>query len=103
MVYVKDTVDVKEERMMKSNWTDLDCDGRRMNRVIKMCETSINNLSKKDELDHDLIMAYMDRLIKASHHKSQLTDMVLGLKMIRRLAEKKYLDVIVDDKLKELQ
>ena len=87
--------------MVKTAWTDLDQDGRRMNRTIKFCETMIEKYSK--EGDSDLTLAYIDRLIKASHHKIQITDMVLGIKMIRKLAEKKYLDIIVEDKLRALK
>ncbi len=86
---------------MANNWTDLDVQGRRMSRIIKLCESNIIKYSK--ESDEDLVMAYMDRLIKASHHQAQLTDMVLNLKMIRKLAEKKYLDVIVNEKLNGLR
>ena len=85
------------------HWTDLDVQGRRMNKTVKLCETMIANLLKEEDKDHDLIMAYIDRMVKTSHHQSQLTDMVLGVKLIRRLAEKKYLDVITEDKLKALK
>jgi hypothetical protein len=86
---------------MANNWTDIDVQGRRMNRIVKLCETEMNKQLKGG--DNDLALAYIDRLIKASNHQAQLTDMTLNLKLLRKLAEKKYLDVITEDKLKQLK
>jgi len=90
-----------------ASWTNIDRQGRRMSTTIKLCETMIEKYLKagKDDatkIDHDIILAYMDRMIKASVHQSHLTDMKLNLKLLRRLAEKKYLEQITEIKLKEL-
>lgn len=85
---------------MKSTWTDIDQQGRRMARIVKLCESNIVKYSK--EKDEDLVMAYMDRLIKASQHQASLTNMNLKLNMLFKLAEKKHADEIVDMGLKEL-
>lgn len=84
-----------------SAWTDLDRDGRRLERVIKFCETMISDNVKVK--DNDLILAYIDRLIKASNQKLAITDMVLGIKMLRRIAEKQYIAEVTHDKLVELK
>lgn len=87
--------------MVKSAWTDLDCDGRRYERIIKFCETMVMKHDKKN--DDDLVLAYIDRLIKASVAKVQLTDMLMGIKVLRRLAEKQYIHELTHEKLVKLQ
>ena len=89
---------------MTRDWTDIDVQGRRINKIVKLCETNVVNLLKiKDtDRDNDLILAYMDRLIKASTHLQSITDMVLDIKMLRKLALKKHADQILEDKLKAL-
>lgn len=88
--------------MVKTVWMDIDQQGRRAQRIVKLCETMIDKENKKKEPDHDLILAYIDRLVKTSHHQSQLTDMNLKLNMLVKLAEKKHGEQILDIKLKEL-
>ena len=95
--------------MAARNWTDLDIQGRRVNKTVNLCETMVHNLMYKDkelrpiiEMDHDLIIAYMKTGLQASHQLQSATDMKLNLKMLQKLAEKKYLEQITDIKLKEL-
>jgi hypothetical protein len=95
--------------MAARNWTDLDIQGRRVNKTVNLCETMVHNLMYKDkelrpiiEMDHDLIIAYMKTGLQASHQLQPATDMKLNLKMLQKLAEKKYLEQITDIKLKEL-
>jgi len=85
--------------MVKSAWTDLDCDGRRLERVIKFCETMLNKELKGEKLNHDIILAYIDRIVKATATKVQLTDMLMGIKVLRRLAEKQYIAELTHEKL----
>jgi hypothetical protein len=69
------------------SWTDLSADGRRLERIIKLCETKIatNSAANND----DLTLAYIDRLIKASHQKERFADLILGISHLRKVAEKK--------------
>lgn len=68
----------------KLSWTNLNNDGRRLERIIKLCETKItNNID-----DHDLVMAYIDRLVKATTQKVRVVDLVLGISHLRSVAEK---------------
>ena len=61
--------------MMVKGWLDLDGDGRRMERIIKFCESSITKeVKKKSETNNDLILAYIDRLIKASNMKLSIQE-----------------------------
>lgn len=77
--------------MVRNSWTDLAVDGRRLERVIKLCETEISNhLNSNDPDKHDLVLAYIDRLIRATNQKEKLADTVLGISHLRKLAEKKY-------------
>jgi len=84
--------------MVKTHWADLDTDGRRLERIIKICETKM-----KSETDDNIKLAYIDRIIKASGQKLQVTDMMYGIKMLRRLAEKSFTEEITEQKLKELK
>lgn len=70
---------------MKNSWTNLNLDGRRLERIIKLCETKIGNNLNND----DLALAYIDRLIKASHQKERVADLVMGISHLRKIAEKK--------------
>ena len=88
--------------MVRTAWMDIDQQGRRMQRIVKLCESMIEKELKKKDADHDLILAYMDRLVKSSHHQSQLTDMNLKLNMLVKLAEKKHGDKILEQSLKEI-
>lgn len=88
--------------MVKTIWTDLDAQGRRMHKIVRLCDTMISELMESEDKDHTLIMSYIDRLVKTSSHQAHLTDMVLNLSMLKKLAEKRYIDQITDIKLKEL-
>lgn len=71
--------------MVKNHWSNLNSDGRRLERIIKLCETNIVNNKDTD----DLVLAYMDRLIKATNQKAHIADLVLGISHLRKVAEKK--------------
>lgn len=89
---------------MPKPWMDIDTQGRRASKITKLCESMIDKEMKKNpkDIDHDLVLAYMDRLVKTSHHQSQLTDMNLKLNMLVKLAEKKHGEQILDISLKEI-
>jgi len=86
--------------MVKTSWTDIDKQGRTMARIVALCQTNITK--HLNEKDNDLVLAYIDRLIKASAHQAQLTNMNLKLNMLFKLAEKKHADEIINIGLKEL-
>ena len=74
--------------MTTSNtWTNLNSDGRRLERIIKLCETNIGTHLKSN--NHDLALAYIDRLVRATTQKSHVVDLVLGISHLRKMAEKK--------------
>ena len=68
-------------------WTNLNQDGLRLERIIKLCETEMVKALK--DVNHDLVLAYMDRLIKATHQKERVVDLVMGISHLRKIAEKK--------------
>jgi len=70
---------------MSTDWTDLNTDGRRLNRIIRQLETKIKN-----ETNDDMKLAYIDRLIKCTHEKSQLAQLVLGVQEVLREAKKRF-------------
>jgi hypothetical protein len=87
---------------MPNSWNDIDKQGRKMAKMVKICESWIDKLLKAETVDHDLVLAYMDRLVKSSAHQAQLTNINLKLNMLFKLAEKKYADELADLGLKEL-
>jgi len=86
--------------MGKNHWTDLDVDGRRLERCIKTADTLMEKYIK--EGDNDLALAWFDRLIKASNQKLAITNTNNKLNMLFKLAEKKHADEIINIGLKEL-
>lgn len=71
-------------------WTNLNGDGRRLERIIRLCETEISKRIESNDTDkHDIILAYIDRLIKATHQKERVVDLVMGISHLRKIAEKK--------------
>ena len=69
---------------MNDSWTDLNKDGRRLNRIIRQLESKIKN-----ETNDEMNLAYIDRLIKCTHEKSQLAQVVLGVKEVLKEAKKR--------------
>ena len=70
---------------MEQTWTDLNKDGRRLNRIIRKLESKIKNEITNDELK----LAYVDRLIKVTHEKVWVANIVLGVREILKEAKKK--------------
>jgi hypothetical protein len=73
--------------MVKNHWTNLNNDGRRLERIIKLCETNI--IKEMNNNNHVMVLSYIDRLIKATHQKSNVVDLVLGISHLRKVAERK--------------
>jgi len=70
---------------MEQNWADLNKDGRRLNRIIRQLESKIKN-----ETNDELKLAYIDRLIKCTHEKTHLAEIVLGVKEVLKEAKKRF-------------
>lgn len=60
---------------MSDNWLDLYRDGRRLNRIIRQMESRLKN-----ETDDVIRLALIDRIIKCTHEKAQIVNVVLGVK-----------------------
>jgi hypothetical protein len=56
----------------RSKWDNTDKEGRRLEKIIRLCETNIVNNSD----NNDLVLAYLDRLIKATHTKIELIESI---------------------------
>lgn len=70
---------------LKQNWTDLNKDGRRMDKIIKIC---LKEFTKKEN-GHDLKLSYLDRLIKSTLAKEKLAITVLGVRAVLEEAKKR--------------
>ena len=74
------------------HWANLNNDGRRVERITKLCDTMITKELDKEDYDNDIILAYIDRLLKAEATKTKIADIVLGITSLRKeLERKKYL------------
>ena len=60
-------------------------DGRRLDRIIRQMESKIKN-----ETNDELKLAYIDRIIKATHEKIQVANIVLGVRKILKEGKKKF-------------
>lgn len=88
--------------MTKQAWTDLDRQGRGMAQIVEFCKTMVKKEMAKEKPDYDITLAFLDRQIKAAHSQQSLTDMVLNVKLLMKLAQKKHLEELTNIKLKEL-
>ena len=69
-------------------WSDLNKDGKRLERIIKQMDTNQKKESIKDTPNVQLQFAYIDRLIKATHLKVSIAETVLNVKGILQQAKK---------------
>ena len=69
--------------MPPTSWYDINRDGRRLDRIIKMMYTKA-----MAETDITIQLAYIDRLIKATNTKVNIAETVLGIKGILAEARK---------------
>lgn len=60
---------------MNSSWLDINIDGRRLNRVIRLLETKLNKAT-----DEDTIVRYANSIAFITGKKIEIVDRVLGVK-----------------------
>lgn len=77
---------------MNKNHTDLNRDAKRLDRLIKICEKNIIHESKEDEPEDARVWGYMDRLEKLTRTKSNIVEILTGVKKILRKLDK---DVLI--------
>jgi len=68
-----------------NSWANLSNDGRRVEAIIKLANTMANRAI--EDKDYDLALAWIDRLIKATHEKVGIADIVLGISHARKMLE----------------
>ena len=71
-----------------TSWADLNRDGRRLEKLIKMCEGMVETEAKKTPSEDNRIWGYMDRISKFTSNKKEIADMVLGINKILRKSRK---------------
>jgi len=71
---------------MTNAWHDIYTDGRRLEKTIRFCETMIF----KKNIDEQLKLSYIDRMIKATRQKVEIVDKVLGVEFMVKGYERKY-------------
>ena len=60
------------------NWTDLNRDGKRLDKVIKICYRRI--IDSTEQSDPNVILGYINALNRTTHEKTNLVTTVLGVK-----------------------
>lgn len=68
----------------KQDWTDLNRDGRKMNKILNMCYTRITPRTVKGQKKvlpaDDIILGYIAAICRLTHEKTNLVTTVLGVK-----------------------
>ena len=64
----------------KQDWTDLNRDGRKMNKILNMCYTRITPRKGKELPDDTVILGYISAIARLTHEKTNLVTTVLGVK-----------------------
>jgi len=70
---------------MTQNWTDLNKDGRRLDRHLRMLERKL-----KKTTDDDKIIKYCNSICYITSKKIELVNIVLGVRELIKQGEKKY-------------
>jgi len=73
---------------MTNSWHDIFTDGRRLEKIIRFCETMI---FKKD-IDEQLKLSYIDRMIKATHQKVEIVKIELDVNYILSRDKPRHID-----------
>jgi len=63
---------------MTNSWSDIFIDGRRLEKTIRFCETMIF----KQDIDEQLKLSYIDRMIKATRQKVEIVKIELDLEFL---------------------
>ena len=76
---------VMEEKGVKrrSDWTDLNRDGQRLEKTLKMLYTRINPDPRRknipEPLSEEMMLSFIHTIIKVTHEKRGIVDTVLGV------------------------
>lgn len=82
------TSDLMQHKATKSrsDWTDLNRDGKRLDRLIKMLETKVNPSKRRknipEPLPIEVQLACIQTLIRLTHEKRGIVDTVLGVNQL---------------------
>ncbi len=62
------------------DWTDLNKDGKKMNKILLMCYTRITPRKGRERLSDDVVLGYISAICRLTHEKTNLVTTVLGVK-----------------------
>ena len=74
---------------VKQDWTDLNRDGKKLNKVLLMCYTKITPRKGREPKDDATIMGYIQCICRLTSQKSDLVTTVLGIKQALEEAKKR--------------
>ena len=70
---------------MIRNWTDIDKDGRRLDRLLRLLDRKL-----KKTIDDDKIIKYCNSICYITSKKIELVNIVLGVRELLKQGERKY-------------
>ena len=70
-----------------TGWSDLNNDGRRLERILKSCESQANTYFEKG--NYEMYFSFIDRIIKVTPVKATIARYVLGVDELLKDAKKK--------------
>ncbi len=70
---------------MIRNWTDIDKDGRRLDRILRLLERKLKKTTEDDK-----IIRYCNSICYITSKKLELVNIVLGVRELIKQGEKKY-------------
>jgi len=73
---------------MTNSWHDIFTDGRRLEKIIRFCETMIF----KQDIDEQLKLSYIDRMIKATRQKVEIVKIELDVNYILGRGKPRHID-----------
>lgn len=70
----------------RADWTDLNQDGKRLDKIIKSMNTRIFNNSRRknkpEPLSEEHYISYVNTIIRLTHEKRAIVDTVLGVNQL---------------------
>ena len=74
----------KGDKMIR-NWTDIDKDGRRLDRLLRLLERKLKKTTEDDK-----IIKYCNSICYITSKKIELVNIVLGISHLRKKSDKQF-------------
>lgn len=71
------------------DWTDLNKDGKKLNKILNICYKKMTPRKGKTPMDDATFMGYIQCVCRLTHQKADLVQTVLGIKQALEEAKKR--------------